>query len=186
MRTIKRVGSMVILGAVAALTMSSPASARSDARDNLVPVSAQGATPQSYGPIHNLNSAKCLGISASSLANGGKAIQWTCLAGEDDQQWQLEQFGSTSDWKIRNLNSGKCLAIPAGSLANGTQAVQWTCSPSEDDQRWQLFYDTEKDALVFRNYNSGKCLGISASSMANGGKAIQWICLSDENDQRWY
>ncbi|MET9318212.1 RICIN domain-containing protein [Kribbella sp. NPDC003505] len=88
--------------------------------------------------IRNAHSLQCLAIPASSRVNGTGAIQWPCLA-VDDQRWYLRLDSYLGGYKIVNVNSDKCLAIPEGSDALGKQAIQWTCA-QDLDQRWTLWY----------------------------------------------
>jgi hypothetical protein len=86
------------------------------------------------------SSWKALGISGSSTANGGKAIQWTYVSGLADQQWH-QYYPSMVDeyFELQNLNSSKCLGIPGSSTTAGVQAIQWDCR-GIGDQYWELYY----------------------------------------------
>jgi hypothetical protein len=86
------------------------------------------------------SSWKALGISGSSTANGGKAIQWTYVPGLADQQWYMYYPSPLDSYvELINLNSDKCLGIPGSSTTAGVQAVQWDCR-GIGDQYWQLYF----------------------------------------------
>jgi hypothetical protein len=74
---------------------------------------------------NNTTPAKALGISGSSQADGGKAIQWTHQPSNPDQQWIREANGDK--FRLINVNSQQCLAIPHGAPEHNIQAIQWTC-----------------------------------------------------------
>ncbi|WP_426503788.1 RICIN domain-containing protein [Dactylosporangium sp. McL0621] len=83
------------------------------------------------------SSWKALGISGSSAANGGKAINWTYTPGLADQQWrQGLPLPGLLVYPLKNLNSSKCLGIPGSSKDAGVQAIQWDCRTGLGDQYW--------------------------------------------------
>jgi Ricin-type beta-trefoil lectin domain-like len=143
------------------------------------------ADPPHWVRIKNARSGKCLGISASSTANGGKAIQWRCLNGEEDQQWSFEvKTALPLTYWVKNRNSRKCLAIPNGSIDPGTQAIQWTCL-DKDDQGWAVVESPFESGVRLVNDHSFLTLGISAGSLVDGARAIQWTYEPGNNDQNW-
>jgi len=139
------------------------------------PASAEGA----WRNLINVNSDRCLAVSATGPANGAGLVQRTCDDNNDEDWGLVAVAGGNGDrYQIVNRNSAKCLAMPGASVANGTQAIQWSCG-SGSEQIW--VYDSWNR---LRNLNSDRCLAILASDTTNLAQAVQWTC-SDNTDQRW-
>lgn len=117
----------------------------------------------------NENSGKVLGIYQGSMADEGKAVQWTSGISSHDQNWFVV---STADGytKLVNTNSRKNLGILGGSLANGAQSVQWNDNGS-NDQQWTLESSGEFYNII--NRNSGKALAVDQGSTTEGANIIQ-------------
>ncbi|MEK8207169.1 RICIN domain-containing protein [Paenibacillus sp. FSL R5-0636] len=117
----------------------------------------------------NENSGKVLGIYQGSMADGGKAVQWTSGISSYDQNWFVV---STADCytKLVNTNSRKNLGILGSSLANGAQSVQWNDNGS-NDQQWTLESSGEFYNII--NRNSGKVLAVDQGSTTEGANIIQ-------------
>ncbi|MFC5402546.1 DUF7402 domain-containing protein [Cohnella soli] len=129
--------------------------------------------------ITNKNSGKVLAISASSLADGANAIQWSYLS-IADQKWKLIPL-SSSTYAIVNWNSNYVLSTD-GSYTKGVSVVQkpnW----SAGDQRW-VVYPVGGGYYKITNARSRQVLAISQASTANGTNAVQWPD-SNDNEQIW-
>jgi hypothetical protein len=137
---------------------------------------ASGATYK----LQNLNSAKVLGITGMSVADGAQAVQWADT-GTPDHNWRV-QLLKNGYYKLTNVNSGKVLGVDQMISSNGGNAVQFADNGSAD-QAWQLI-DMGGGNIKLINKHSKKVLGINNMSTTDGANALQW---SDNatNDQRW-
>ena len=128
----------------------------------------------------NLNSAKVLGVSGTSTADGAAAVQFADN-GTADHNWVLE-LQASGFYKIRNALSNKVLGVTGMSTANGAQVVQWADNGTADHE-WRL-EPVDADTWKLINRNSGKVLGISGAGTADGALAVQWPDTGTL-DQRW-
>jgi len=64
----------------------------------------------------NVSSGKCVDVPGWSTASGVQLQQYTCVAGQSNQQWRLVASG-TNTFQIVNVNSGLCVSDKDGSTA---------------------------------------------------------------------
>src|SRR5689334_20143830 len=74
----------------------------------------------------NLNSRKCLTITAAGLADNAIVIQKECTR-EAADRWRFVRVAATGPVLIENVNSGKCLSIAGDSLEDNGFVVQAAC-----------------------------------------------------------
>ncbi|WP_371574358.1 RICIN domain-containing protein [Streptomyces sp. NBC_01314] len=134
------------------------------------------------GPYYNLvarHSGKCLDISDNSAADNAVAVQYTCIAGLN-QQWRLQDAG---DGYVRVLaqHSGKCLDVANNSTADGAFVNQYRCGTGTN-QQFQ-FQDQGNGYYRLMARHSGKCLDVNNASTVNGARLIQWTCGTGTNQQ---
>jgi len=139
----------------------------------------------------NLNSRKCLTVTAAGLADGAILIQKEC--GRDASfRWRFVRAAGTDRYQVINVNSGKCLAIAAGSLDDNGFATQYGCA-DDPARQWRLRAPTGAGILLsvvpvgdtlIENGRSKKCLTIAGGAGAENGVAVQYGC-DGERSRRW-
>jgi ricin-type beta-trefoil lectin protein/trypsin len=143
---------------------------------------AQYLPEKSVNTITNDHSRLCLAISAGSLENAARALQWTCQGGTE-QDWRLTKRPSGA-YEVRNDHSNQCLAIGGGSTATGAEALQWPCGGDTHlEQTWELV-PGPTGYYALRNANSQLCLAMGGASTEVGHIAIQWTCQGGL-EQQW-
>lgn len=133
--------------------------------------------------LMNVNSGKCLGISAAGQAQGTFAVQWTCQGGAgSDQHMFIQQVASGSLWHtIRPQHSNRCLAVSAASTVRGTSLIQWRCTGGHEQQ---FAFQTTSTRVEILIRHSDQRVAVSAGHTGNGGRIVQWPANSG-NEQRW-
>lgn len=158
-------------------------------RTDVVPVSAPGvqdwirATTTPFASTHtgaymlvNVATAKALGVSGSSQADGAEVVQLPIEEADPNLQWTfVAEDGYT---RIVNKASGKSLDIRGMSKRNGAAAVQWSANGGAN-QQWTLQTSSGQDYRIV-SHNSGQVLAIGEGSPAVGAPAIQWPALGSE------
>jgi hypothetical protein len=143
-------------------------------------VFGSGVTSGSRYHLVNLNSAKVLGVSGMSTADGATAVQFSDN-GTADHSWVLE-LQANGYYKIRNALSNKVLGVTGMSTGNGAQVVQWADTGTADHD-WRV-EPADADTYRIINRNSGKLLAITNSATTDGAVALQWTDTGSA-DQRW-
>jgi hypothetical protein len=137
-----------------------------------------------HARLVNVNSGKCLGISAAGQADGTFAVQWTCqgTAGSD-QHMLIQPVASGSLWHtIKPQHSpNKCLAVSAASTARGTSLIQWRCTGGHEQQ---FAFQETPTGLEILIRHSDQRVAVSAAHTGKGGRIVQWTANSG-NEQRW-
>lgn len=136
----------------------------------------------------NVNSSKCLTVTAAGLADGAILVQKVCTR-EAADRWRFVHVGGAGLYLVENVNSGKCLAVADGSLADNGFAVQGRCDSGLAAQ-W-LVRKVEGAALpilakeaLLENGLSHRCLTIAGGSAAENGVAVQYAC-DGAASRRW-
>jgi len=123
------------------------------------------------------HSSKCVDVRTSSLANGAKAVQFTCY-GTTNQRFHLVPYGS--HYLVQAGHSGKCLDVSGSSTANGAKVIQYQCNGTTN-QRWTLVPSGTR--YLLQASHSGKCLDVPGSSTSNDVELIQYTCNHTTNQQ---
>ncbi len=95
--------------------------------------------PDSLGffEIRNRVTRKCMEIGGFSMSDGGLAVQWDCVGG-DNQKWIVTpSAGRSGQFDIINKLSLK--SLDASGWTNGAKMTQWGYH-SGDNQRFQLSF----------------------------------------------
>lgn len=131
----------------------------------------------------NVNSGRCLGISAAGQAQGTFAVQWTCQGrAGSDQHMLIQQVASGSLWHtIKPQHTNQCLAVSAASTARGTSLIQWRCTGGHEQQF--AFQETPTGVEILIRHSDQR-VSVSAAHTGNGGRIVQWTANSG-NEQRW-
>ncbi len=136
----------------------------------------------------NLNSQKCLTVTAAGLDDNAILIQRRCTR-EAADRWRFVRAGDTGMYLVENVNSGKCLTIAGDSVEENGFAVQGACGGDPSGQ-WRI--RRQAGALLpvpasdarLENGRSGRCLTIAGGSDAENGVAVQYTC-DTELSRRW-
>lgn len=100
---------------------------------------------------------KLLGVTNSSLANGGQVAQqnWQLIP---SQKWMLlETAAGSGVYKIFNMNSKKVLEVSGFSTANGGKIQQWEYA-GYSSQTWRIIATS---GGYFKLLNSGSQLALT-------------------------
>ena len=141
----------------------------------------------------NLNSRKCLTVTAAGLADDAIVVQQDC-AKDAAFRWRfIRESGGESDlYQIINVNSGKCLAIAAAGIDDNAFATQYGCDHGPS-QQWRLRKADSAGLLatltplgetLLQNVHSQKCLTIAGGASTQNGVAVQYTC-DDQQSRRW-
>ncbi len=136
----------------------------------------------------NLNSRKCLTVTAAGLDDNAIVIQKDCTR-EAAARWRFVRAPATGLFLIENVNSGKCLGIVGGSLEDNGFAVQMACD-GDPSRQWQVrrqggtLLPVPAGPALLENAHSHRCLTIAGGSNAENGVAVQYAC-DTEASRRW-
>ncbi len=117
----------------------------------------------------NVNSNKCLDVTAGGLTNGTLIQQWTCFAGNNNQKWKIEPVGSA--YKLTSVVSGKVLDVKNASMADGGTIHQWDYV-SPINQLWNI--TKLGSGYQLTSVHSGKNLDVYNFGTADGATIQQW------------
>jgi len=134
----------------------------------------------------NVNSGKCVDVTASGTVSGTVAQQWTCTPGAANQLFTSVRAGAVNTTLRPTHTTGQCLAVPGASTADQATITTWSCG-SVPDQYEQLEYmsGTGTETIYrIRPLHSGKCFGIPAGAVNDGVAVVQWTC-NGAADQQW-
>lgn len=127
----------------------------------------------------NRNSGKALEIFDYLHDNGGNAVQWTDLNG-DNQYWRFVSVGS-GYYSLINANSGRALEVFDWSTADGGNVVQWQNYRNNYNQHWRIVDIDGHVQLI--NRHSGKALEVYNHSTVDGANVVQWTSTGNPNQQ---
>jgi cytolethal distending toxin subunit A len=139
----------------------------------------------------NLNSRKCLTVTAAGLADNAIIVQQDC-AKDAAFRWRFIREGESGFYQIMNVNSGKCLAIAAAGIDDNAFATQYGCDHGPS-QQWRLRKADDAGLLatltplgetLLENVHSQKCLTIAGGANTQNGVAVQYTC-DDQQSRRW-
>lgn len=143
------------------------------------PAEAASITNNATYQLINRNSGKALEIFEYSHDNGGNAVQWADLNG-DNQYWRFVSVGS-GYYSLVNANSGRALEVLGWSTADGGNVVQWQNFSRNYNQHWRLVDIDGHVQLI--NRHSGKALEVYNHSTADGANVVQWTSTGNPNQQ---
>jgi len=136
-----------------------------------------GATlPSGNYQLLNKNSNKCVDVSGGNTANNANIVQWDCIAGAQNQQWQFVATDS-GFYRLTARHSGKVIDIAGGNTANGAKAIQWEYLGGAN-QQWKPF-DVGGGYYKFISRSSGRALELPGCNTANGTQLQQWDDLNN-------
>ncbi|HKQ13015.1 MAG TPA: ricin-type beta-trefoil lectin domain protein [Steroidobacteraceae bacterium] len=138
--------------------------------------SATTLTPQ--------NSGHCLSVvqDANELLDGARIEQRACN-GASRQNWTLEDFGASRQFRAKVLSSGKCLQPVDDPVINGTELEQRACDGSSK-QQWTREATTVEGTYRFHHVASSRCMDVPQRSTVEGVHIILWDCHPDVRPQQ--
>ena len=151
---------------------------------------APATEPTAYvetGPfnVYNKDNDACLDADSTDIANNGTKVQlWTCIAGEKNQFWYEDNYGSYA--RIWNEDGGRYLDADSTAIGNnGTKVQLWTYIDGETNQWWYVNGD---GTITNQDPNAGIHDELDADTgtiNSNGTKIQLWQFLGGVN-QYWY
>ncbi|MFG3336553.1 RICIN domain-containing protein [Streptomyces tendae] len=127
--------------------------------------------------VVNANSHKCLDAQGGATRNGTAVQQWTCEAGNSNQQWQFQPTDS-GFYKVVSRNAtAQAWDVTGGAsaTANGAKIQLWGYGGGTNQQFKPLQHTDGTWSFSPRN-NTGQCLDITDVSTTNGARLQQWNC----------
>jgi glucosylceramidase len=127
--------------------------------------------------VANANSAKCLDATGGSTANGTALQQWTCTAGNTNQQWQFQPTDSGFYKVVARNATTQAWNVTGGSGAtgNGVKIQLWAYGGGTNEQ-WQAVAQSDGTYRFSPRNNTGNCLDVTDVSTADGALLQQWAC----------
>ena len=136
-----------------------------------------GIDPTKWYQVINANSQKCVDAAGGGTGNGTAVQQWTCYAGNTNQQWQFQPTDS-GFYKVVARNApalGWDVSGGPGSTGNGAQIQLWTYGGGTN-QQWKPVTNTDGSYRFTPRNNTGECLDVTNVSTADGARLQQWAC----------
>jgi Bacterial Ig-like domain (group 2)/Ricin-type beta-trefoil lectin domain-like len=157
-------------------------------------VSAGGSTPGGSGSgpastisttawynVVNTNSSLCVDAAGGGTANGTPVQQFTCGAGQANQEWQF-QVTDGGYYRVVNRNASSATAtegvwdVTGGPRATaGRIPIQLWTYVNNSNQQWMPVL-LGNGAFKFVVRNSSKCLDVPGASMAVSTQLQQFEC----------
>ena len=126
----------------------------------------------------NQRSAACVDDAAWGTADGSIVQQWTCGAGQYNQQWQFQptDSGYYNVFVRYAPYLGWDVTGGPGATGNAVKVQLWSIGGSGGtNQQWRpVFLGNGYFRFVARH--SGRCLDVPGASTANGVQLQQWDC----------
>lgn len=137
-----------------------------------------GISTSAWYQVTGAGSGKCVDAMDRGTANGTAVQQWSCVAGQTNQQWQFRATDS-GYYRVVNRNAAateQVWDVTGGSTATGdsvpVQTWQWS---SGTNQQWKPVLQAD-GSYVFTARHSAKCLDVAAASVADGARLQQYSC----------
>ena len=127
--------------------------------------------------VVNSNSHKCVDAAGGGTSNGTAVQQWTCAAGNSNQQWQFQATDS-GFYKVVTRNApalGWDVTGGPSATGNGTPIQLWT-NGGGSNQQWQPVQHTDGSYSFTPRNNTNECLDVTNVSTADGARIQQWAC----------
>ena len=132
--------------------------------------------------IRSKTDQKLLGVTNSSVANGGQVSQqnWQLIP---SQKWMLlETAAGSGVYKIFNMKSKKVLEVAGFSVANGGKIQQWSYA-GYSSQTWRIIATS---GGYFKLLNSGSQLALTVPyPTSQTGIQLQQFTDNNSDNQQW-
>jgi glucosylceramidase len=143
-----------------------------------------GISSSTWYQVVNVNSGECADAANGGTSNGTAVQQWTCAAGNTNQEWQFQPTGS-GYYKVVTRNAsplGWDVTGGPGATGDGIPIQLWTYAGGTN-QQWLPTLQSD-GSYTFTARNSGtECLDVTNRSTANGTQLQQWTCTSGDTAQ---
>src|SRR5262245_59638731 len=139
---------------------------------------AAAIAPTKWYNVINRRSGLCVDDAAWGVSNGSIVQQWTCGAGQDNQEWQFRPTDSGYyNVFVRNAPYlGWDVTGGAGAVGNGVPLQLWSIGGTGGaNQQWRPV-SLGNGFFRFVARHSGRCLDVPGSSTAPGVRLQQWDC----------
>lgn len=134
-------------------------------------------SPTAWYAVTNTNSGKCVDATNGGTTDGTAVQQWTCAAGNTNQEWQFQPTDSgyyevvsrnapTEAW---NVTGGP------GATGDGAQIQLWTYGGGTNEQ-WRPVQSANGTYTFTPRNSSTECLDVTGVSTADGARMEQWTC----------
>ena len=127
--------------------------------------------------VVNTNSGKCVDATGGGTANGTAVQQWTCAAGNTNQQWQFQATDS-GYYKVVTRNAPTeawDITGGTGATGDGVKIQLWSYGGGTNEQ-WKPIPGTGGTYTFTPRNNSNECLDVTDVSTADGARLQQWTC----------
>jgi glucosylceramidase len=143
-----------------------------------------GINSGTWYEVVNSNSGACADAANQGTVNGTAVQQWTCGAGQANQEWQFQPT-SNGYYQVVSRNAPSLAWDVTGgtsATANGTLIQLWSATGATN-QQW-LPTPQSDGSYTFTARNSGsECLDVTNRSTANGTQLQQWACTAGDTAQ---
>ena len=124
--------------------------------------------------VVNSDSGLCMDASGWGTANGTPVIQYSCGAGNANQEWQFQPTAN-GYYQIMNRNAqGSVIDVTGIATGNGAPLQLWA-SWNGPNQQW-MPVPLGNGSYKLVSLNSGRCLDVPGASTANAVQFQQWDC----------
>lgn len=137
-----------------------------------------GISTSAWYQVAGAGSGKCVDAKDRGTANGTAVQQWSCVAGQANQQWQFRPADG-GYYRVVNRNATateQVWDVTGGASATGDsvplQTWQWS---SGANQQWKPVLQAD-GSYVLTARHSGKCLDVASASAADGALLQQYTC----------
>ncbi|WOP39271.1 RICIN domain-containing protein [Streptomyces sp. Li-HN-5-13] len=134
--------------------------------------------------VKNANSGKCVDAADGATGNGTALQQWTCAAGNPNQQWQFQATDS-GYYKVVSRNAATAAWDVTGGPAatgDGAKIQLWSYSGTTNEQ-WKPVQNTDGTYTISPRNNPHECLDVTGTSTADGARLQQWTCTGSTNQK---
>jgi glucosylceramidase len=136
-----------------------------------------GIDSSKWYSVVNANSHKCIDAANGGTGNGTVVQQWTCQAGNSNQQWQFQPTDS-GFYKVVTRNAANLAWDVTGgpsATGNGTKIQLWAYS-SNTNQQWKPVQHPDGTWTFNPRNNTAQCLDVTDVSTSDGARLQQWTC----------
>ncbi|MET8082157.1 RICIN domain-containing protein [Streptomyces sp. NPDC005303] len=134
--------------------------------------------------VKNAHSGKCVDAADGATGNGTAVQQWTCAAGNTNQQWQF-QATDGGYYKVVSRNATTAAwNVTGGPTATGDGAkIQLWSYGGGTNEQWKPVQNTDGTYTINPRNSTDECLDVTGTSTADGARLQQWTCSGSTNQR---
>jgi glucosylceramidase len=144
------------------------------------PQTVSDIAPDAFYVIRNATSKACLDDADGSASNGAILQQWTCAAGNTNQQWMFtpttDGFYQVATHNVRSLTWN----VADNGAAPGARMQLWTYGGGLNEQFFPVKLPNGDYRFVARN--SGLCLSVPGGSAKDGLRLQMDVCSREPGE----